>query len=74
MTNNWMGSAPIKILLAPGAWHGGWVWEKVQLALSKEGIPNEAISFPGPGRAPGDFSFSGHCQYLRKKIDEAKGP
>lgn len=52
------------IVLVPGMWHGGWAWERVSKLLEAHGFPCVTVTLPGKDRAPGDFTFRGHCDHL----------
>lgn len=69
-----MGEVVPAVLLVPGLWHGAWAWERVGSLLDERGIANRAISFPGQDRLPGDPSFDGHVEHLRRKIGEMEEP
>ncbi|GAA3545661.1 alpha/beta hydrolase [Amycolatopsis ultiminotia] len=66
-------SARPTIVLVPGMWHGGWAWEHVAKLLEAEGYPCVPVTLPGKDRAPGDFTFRGHCDQLSRILAEIPG-
>jgi pimeloyl-ACP methyl ester carboxylesterase len=56
------------IVLVPGMWHAGWAWDGVAALLEADGHPCVRVTFPGRDRAPGDETFTGHCDHLTRVL------
>lgn len=65
------------VILVPGAWMGGWIWEPTVERLRAEGIDAETMTLRGlePGRSDADIarvSLEDHVQQLVDVIEQTR--
>lgn len=64
------------ILLVPGAWHGAWVWERVEPELASREWPVRIVELPSTadvGVVPRS-GFYDDAEEVRRRIEEIDGP
>lgn len=64
-------------VLVHGAWHGGWVWERVVPLLQKAGHEVVTLDLPGHGddqTPPGEVTLDGYAERVVGVLDSLEGP
>lgn len=71
-------SGPRTFILVPGAWHGGWAFERLKLRLEAMGHVVEAVTLPGLAERKGELDasirLSTHLDDVRARVERASGP
>lgn len=71
-------SAPVTMILVPGAMHGAWTWDRVTPLLEAAGHRVIAPDLPGMGSAPGiaaaDVTLAGWADFIADLAWNATGP
>jgi pimeloyl-ACP methyl ester carboxylesterase len=69
------GQSRPTVLLVHGAWHGAWVWEKVQRELTARGWAVHTIDLPSVAeRGLPRRGLHGDAAAVRQRIEEIEGP
>ena len=64
-----------RFVLVPGAWHGGWAFDAVSDALSREGHEVQALTLSGLGDEPiAGVNLARHIDDVAQSICEGEGP
>lgn len=63
--------SPISVLLLPGAWMGGWIWESTLASLQHRGL--EAHTMTLAGLAPGTTHTQASSVTLEKHVEQLVG-
>jgi pimeloyl-ACP methyl ester carboxylesterase len=66
----------VTLLLIPGAWHGAWLWEKVEPLLTARGWQVQTIDLPSSTANPGPrhADFYDDAAAVRDRISSIDGP
>lgn len=63
------------VVLVHGAWHGPWVWSRVERALTAEGVEVVSVALPSSGPDPGALGgLEDDAATVRAAIDAVDGP
>jgi len=70
-----MTTSAAKVVLVPGAWMGGWIWEPVVEALRGRGLDAEAITLRGlesdaPEASIAEVRLEDHVQQLVERVSD----
>jgi pimeloyl-ACP methyl ester carboxylesterase len=70
------GDRDATLLLIPGAWHGAWLWEKVEPLLTARGWQVQAMDLPSSAADPGPrlADFYDDADAVRDRITSIGGP
>ncbi|MCU0701734.1 MAG: alpha/beta hydrolase [Myxococcaceae bacterium] len=69
---------PLTFVLVPGAWHGGWAFERVGRLLEAQGHSVDAVTLPGLAERKGELDASirlkSHIDDVRGRVERATTP
>jgi pimeloyl-ACP methyl ester carboxylesterase len=72
------GSRSLSYVLVPGAWHGGWAFEKVAIRLRAAGHAAEAVTLPGLAERRAELDatvrLATHVADVRARVERATAP
>ncbi|MDX2008763.1 MAG: alpha/beta hydrolase family protein [Myxococcaceae bacterium] len=69
---------PLTFVLVPGAWHGGWAFERVGRVLEGQGHAVDAVTLPGLSERKGELDASirlqSHVDDVKRRVERAATP
>lgn len=70
-------NGPVTMILVPGAWMGGWIWEPTVERLRAHGLPASTMTLAGLGEDDGGAAktvrLEDHVRQVREAVTEASG-